>query len=875
MKRNFGINKYYKGKNMVKMISSILSEDAKSIIDTMADGIAVIGMDGKLIEINPALEKIIGIEKNELIGKSAINLIPKFIDPKDRERMEKVHRKTLNGKADIYEYFTMISKDGREISFASSTSLIKNPEGKTIAIVASLKDITDLRRAEDVIRENENKYRTLVENLPQKIFLKDKNSVYISCNENCAKDLGIKPEEINGKTDYDLFPKNMAVKFREDDQRVMESGNIEEKEEKYTRSGREVWFQTVMTSVKDENGNAIGILGIFWDITERKQMEKELNEYHAKLEELVKERTIELEKTNNILNAVNKMFQESIKCENDEDVIRIGLDLAKELTDSKFGFIGELNPSGRLDQFMLGDSTMVKYRTAEPRALVALENIEISGALDKFLKEEKPIMFNLLDSHPELIKLPKGHLKLKNFLAVPLKTAGKTIGLIVLANKEFGYDLNDQNTVESLSLAFVEALTRKRMEQEISKHHQHLEEMVDEHVNTLKMSYKQLQEEIITHKEMEEALKESEQRFRTLLDNVSDGILLADPENKKFQFGNKTICKMLGLALNEIENLGIMDIHLKKDLPHVLNQFEKQARGEITLAKNIPVLRKDGTIFFADINSSQIILGGKKYIMGVFRDITERKEMEEKLHKLNEELEQRIKDKTLELKKAQEELIRKEKLDIVGKVIGEISHRLQTPLINIKDLVNQLKMKVGDSDEIIRNDLNYLFDGVMKADEVLKNLVNLSQIRVPILRESNINNIINEALAGSEIPENIIVETQLDENLPDIKLDADQIQLAFKNLISNAVQAIRGNGKIEIKSSQRENFIEINFKDTGEGILEKNMNKVFDPLFSTKAKKIGLGLPIAKNIIDKHNGKIYVISKVGKGTTFSIKLPLS
>jgi len=122
---------------------------------------------------------------------------------------------------------------------------------------------------EEALRVSENRYRRLLENLPQRIFHKDRNSVYVSCNENYAMDLRIKPEEIFGKTDYDFHPTELADKYRSDDKRVMETEKTEDIEEKYMKDGRELIIHTVKTPLKDEEGNIVGILGIFWDITEK------------------------------------------------------------------------------------------------------------------------------------------------------------------------------------------------------------------------------------------------------------------------------------------------------------------------------------------------------------------------------------------------------------------------------------------------------------------------------------------------------------------------------------------------------------------------------------------------------------------------------
>lgn len=138
----------------------------------------------------------------------------------------------------------------------------------------------------------ESKYKTLLENLPQKIFLKDTNSVYVSCNENYAKDLKIKAEEIVGKTDYDFFPKELAEKYRADDKRVMSSGKTEDINEKYVQRGKEVFVHTVKTLVKDEAGNVIGILGILWDITAQRQAQKRLLDYQKRLRDLTSEMSL-------------------------------------------------------------------------------------------------------------------------------------------------------------------------------------------------------------------------------------------------------------------------------------------------------------------------------------------------------------------------------------------------------------------------------------------------------------------------------------------------------------------------------------------------------------------------------------------------------
>ena len=126
------------------------------------------------------------------------------------------------------------------------------------------------------------------------------------------------------------------------------------------------------------------------------------------------------------------------------------------------------------------------------------------------------------------------------------------------------------------------------------------------------------------------------ERFRTIFENAVDGILLADIQDKIFYDSNPAMCEMLGYTPEEIKGLSVHDIHPQEEVSFVIEQFEKQTSGEIEIAVNIPVKKKDGKVFYADISSSPITMFGKECVIGIFRDITERKRTEQEIHRLNE-----------------------------------------------------------------------------------------------------------------------------------------------------------------------------------------------------------------------------------------------
>lgn len=158
--------------------------------------------------------------------------------------------------------------------------------------------------------------------LPHKVFIKDRNYSWVFVNENFARDLKIKPEEVAGKTDFDFFPKELAEKYRADDKRIMESGKIEDLEERYIQDGQEVIVNTIKVPIKDKKGNITGILGMFWVITR----------YRVSEEQALGR--------NKVLNAINNVFKEALPCETEEDLAQTYLAVGKKLTESQFGFLG-------------------------------------------------------------------------------------------------------------------------------------------------------------------------------------------------------------------------------------------------------------------------------------------------------------------------------------------------------------------------------------------------------------------------------------------------------------------------------------------------------------------------------------------------------
>jgi len=157
---------------------------------------------------------------------------------------------------------------------------------------------------------SEKKFRTLVENIPLKMYMKDRGSVYVFCNEKYAADLKMQAEDIAGKTDYQLFPAELAEKYVSDDERIMATGQVENIEEEYVHEGQTLVAHKVKKSVKNERGETIGIMGICWDIAERNRKQDEVRKSCEKLEEFLSDLTADLQRKNKLLEAeIGKLRQ--------------------------------------------------------------------------------------------------------------------------------------------------------------------------------------------------------------------------------------------------------------------------------------------------------------------------------------------------------------------------------------------------------------------------------------------------------------------------------------------------------------------------------------------------------------------------------------
>jgi len=257
----------------------------------------------------------------------------------------------------------------------------------------------------------------------------------------------------------------------------------------------------------------------------------------------------------------------------------------------------------------------------------------------------------------------------------------------------------------------------------------------------------------------------------------------------------------------------------------------------------------------------------------------------EREKKINAELNaayQKLNEYTQQLKDSQEQLIQSEKLSSLGQLSASIAHEVNNPLSGVLTYT-QLLIKRIESDRFSKESaLDYLAkmeSELTRSTRLVRNLLDFARQSAPALVETDINEIINRVLemtAHSAKLSKVEVINDLDPSLPKLTADPGQLQQVFTNLVVNAIQAMPEGGKLTLRTSSADGQLKIEVQDTGYGISPENMRKLFTPFFSTKkeVKGVGLGLAVSYGIIQRHRGKIEVQSVEGKGTTFTVYLPV-
>ncbi len=380
--------------------------------------------------------------------------------------------------------------------------------------------------------------------------------------------------------------------------------------------------------------------------------------------------------------------------------------------------------------------------------------------------------------------------------------------------------------------------------------------------------------EMTQRKHAQETLQRERDFSESAINSLPGTFYMIDDKGN-FVRWNKEFEEVTLYAGEEISSMHPLDFFGGEEKQIIADRIQEVfVKGRASVEANLVSKNGRKTPYF--LTGLRTTIGDSTYLVGVGIDITDRKQAEEKLKEYSERLEEKVEERTRELREAHEQLVRREKLATLGQLAGGLGHELRNPLGAIKNAIYLLNMVVEDPDPEVKEALDIIEKEVGISEGVITSLLDFARPKAPTLRHLvNINDIVEAAVSRVPVPENVEVVEELGETLPTVLADPGQLTQVFENLIQNAFQAMPEGGQLTVKSeTPSAEWVTVSCTDTGAGMDDETSQKVFEALFTTKAKGIGLGLALCKTFVEAHGGTIDVETELGKGTTFTVSLPI-
>jgi two-component system sensor kinase FixL len=368
---------------------------------------------------------------------------------------------------------------------------------------------------------------------------------------------------------------------------------------------------------------------------------------------------------------------------------------------------------------------------------------------------------------------------------------------------------------------------------------------------------------------------EQEAILAAVLRSAVDAIIIID-EAGKIEAVNPATERMFGFSLDEMLGQNVKMLmpspYREQHDGYLRHYHETGEKRIIGIGREVQGRRKDGSSFPLHLAVSEVDTGSRKLFAGVIRDISDQKAIQSQLRHFNATLDERLRQQADELHQAHSALIKKEKFAALGQISGGIAHEIRNPLNVIKTSCYYLLNANSPSEEKWREHLKRIDGQICLIDNVVTALLDLARLPEPILVPCDMVALLEEILVNKPPQEGITVEFDFPEGLPTALVDEMQLSIVFSNLIRNACDAMRSEGKLTLSGRTEGARVVISVQDTGTGMSPEVLARIEEPFFSTKARGMGLGLAITKAIIDKNHGTIDVETRLGIGTKFSVSL---
>jgi len=642
-----------------KKTQEALEESRKhfqTLFDIMVDPVVIVDGKGKFLEITDKIEEITGYKKEELLGKNFFKT--KVVTAKSKAILIKNLSKRMMGmKVAPYE-IEVLTKDGRKLPYEVNAAKIEY-KGKTADMVI-FRDVTGRKKAEESLRESEEKFRLLSENSKDIICLHGADFRYEYVSPSCKEILDYTPEELIGKNPWELVHPEDREQLQKDSKRAMRGENVLLSYRIRKKSGEYIGFESVNRTVRDNEGNIIQFITSSRDITDRKKTEEALRESEEKYRTMIEYTGtgMAILEEDTTISFVNKEYEKITgytkeevegKVSWTEHIVKEDLEVMKRrhkmrrVNDSKVPSTYEfrlITKRGDIKDILLNVNLIPGTRKSLASLIDITERKKAEEALRKSEEKYRTLTENV---NTGIYRNTVGH-------------KGKFIEANPAIIQMFGYSTKEEFLNVNVSGLYQHPEDRKKFSQKMLKdgfvRNEELQlkkkdgtlfygsvtaVAVKDETGKVKY-YDGIIEDITERKRAEEALKKSEERYKYLIDHVSDITVVVD-KNGRFQFVNKKAVETIGYSMEEIIGVPFSEIVLEEYVPILFDALKQEFEGKPVPPMEIKVRTKDKDIKVLELAEGSAPIYENGEVVGIqitARDITEKKKAEEEIRGLKE-----------------------------------------------------------------------------------------------------------------------------------------------------------------------------------------------------------------------------------------------
>ncbi len=791
------------------------------LFESVQSGIVTVGKDYKIISANRYVESWIGVSVQDIIGKNCLDV--------------------FHGKGGICPHcVAQVTCETGEINIITQSSglnyaelssfPIKDENGNVTECVVLIQDITDrvLYQEEMLalykeVAQTKDYLESLIENSADAIVTTDVNGIVTSWNKGAERIYGYTEDEAIGKF-LPFVPDFLIDKEKENTERVKNGEVLKDIET--VRKGKDgTLFEVSLTlsPVKDVSGNVIGISGISRDISEKKRVEKELIRKNEELSRLFFISSAMRSTLN--LDRLLRMILTAVTMGDGLGFNRAILFLIDEEKGLLRGVMG-VGPASYEEAGRIWSSLSMEQKTLNDimdeidRGIIKMDSlldklsIRLEIPLDRDCIMTRAIKekrtFNVVDARSEPLSDP--------VIIQQLGTEAYAVVPLLSRDKVIG-------------LLWVDNLFNKRP-------------ITEEDLKFLTAFSNQVAAAVESARLFEQvSLAEAE--LENIFRSITDMVYFTDMDYT-IKNVNRAVEERLGLTRKEIVGKKCYEVFHGMNEPWRRCPHHKTVETKMSHVEEIEDPHMGGT-FLTSTSPIFDLSGNFLGTVHIVRDITELKYIRERLQSA-------------------------ERMAALGEVAAKVAHEIRNPLVSIGGFAQRLERKLEGN---LKEYASIIYNEVKRLEGILKDILGfVREIRLSIT-DVNVNDLVGNviSLVEAEIHDRGLNLERYLGDVPPVKLDYDRMKEAILNILNNAIQAVLIQGKIVVSTYRSNGYAVIEISDTGTGISEKDLPFIFDPFYTTKTSGTGLGLAITRRIVEEHNGRIEVKSKVGEGTTFKIFLP--